>query len=325
MADAPPTPSGSGPGADIALVWLTVKDTTKDFAERTTANVCGSRKEAGNVRFDLFRSEKEPSTHILFEVYKSKEAAAAHKEQAHFAEWRPWLLDQLVACNAGPDGRVRRQYRAHGNKGADAFRGGDMNPDAHTGLVHVSVKPGTEDQFVAATLKNQAGVRANEPNAIRFDILQQEDEPTKFILFEVFKDEEAVALHKTMEYFLDWRKEVQDMMLDPRRFEKVQFQRVGEKSSLMKVTSKKNTAFYVRAATNFLKGSPDKPPVEELVLSALGEAINVAGAVATQIAGDGLATITKISTEYPEMASGDKSYGCAQIQIVLKPAADSKL
>lgn len=306
--------------ADIALVWLTVKGTTEDFAERTSANICGSRKEAENVRFDLFRSEKEPSTHILFEVYKSKEAAAAHKEQVHFTEWRPWLLDQLVA-----DGRVRKQYLAHGNKGVDAFRGGDMNPDAHTGLVHVSCKPGTEDQFVAATLKNQAGVRANEPNAIRFDILQQEDDPTKFVLFEVFRDEDAVAFHKTMPYFLDWRKEVQDMMLDPRRFEKVQFVRVGEKTSVMKVTSKKNKAFYVRAATNFLRGSPDKPPVEELVLSALGEAINVAGAVATQIAGDGLAKITKISTDYPEMASGDKSHGCAQIQIVLTPAKDSKL
>merc|ERR1712166_1389012 len=99
-------------------------------------------------------------------------------------------------------------------------------------------------------------------------------------------------------------------MQDPRRGEKVHFVPVGEKNAVMRVTAKKNVGFYSRAAATFLKGSVDKPAVEELVLSGLGEAIYIAGAVATQLEKDGLAKISKISTDYPDMASGDKSHGC---------------
>lgn len=302
--------------ADIALVWLTVKADTQDFVERTAVNVCGSRKEPENVRFDLFRSEKEPSTYVLLEVYKTTTGAAAHKEQSHFNEWKPWAMEQLVE-----NGRDRRQYRLHGGKGVAGFRGGDVSPENESTIVQVSCKPGTEDQFVECTLKNQKGVLANEPDNIRFDILQQVEDPTKFVLFEVFKDAAAVEFHKTMQHYLDWRDEVLDMMKDKRAGQKVRFVPVGEKNAVMKVTAKKNAGFYVRAATTFLQGSADKPPVEELVLSALGEAVYIAGATATQLQKDGLANITKISTDYPEMGEGDRRHGCAQIQIVLKPVA----
>ena len=89
------------------------------------------------------------------------------------------------------DGCERHRYKVHGGKGGvESFRGGDVFNDCHEKsmeitLVHISCRPGTESKFVKATLKNQAGVLANEPDAIRFDILQQEDDPTKFVLFEV--------------------------------------------------------------------------------------------------------------------------------------------
>jgi len=304
--------------ADIALIWLTVKAGKEEFVERTAVNVCASRKEADNVRFDLFSSKTEGdlTTYVLFEVYKTKAAAAAHKEQSHFTEWRPWLLEHLA-----PDGRDRRQYIVHGGKGSvNAFRGGDLSCEMETTVVHCSCKAGTEKQFVEATLKNQAGVAANEPNALRFDILQQEEDPTKFVLFEVFKDAEAVAFHRTQKHYLDWRNEVQDMMQDPRRGEKVVLQPVGEKNAVMKLTAKKPVGFYTRAATTFIQGSGDKPAVEELELLALGDAINTAAAVASKLEKDGLAEITKISTDYPDMeARGEKQHGCAQIQIVMKP------
>jgi len=306
--------------ADIALVWLTVKEGTKDFVERTAPNVIASRKESENVRFEMLRSTGTPNTYVLFEVYKSKAAAAAHKEQSHFADWKPWITENLAE-----NGRDRRQYRVHGGKGLAAFRGGDVSPDNDVTLVHVSCKPGTENQFIEAILKNQAGVTEHETDAIRFDILQQEDDPTKFILFEVFKNADAVAHHKTFKHFLDWRQEVQDMMAEGRRGEKVQIIPVGEKTATMKVTAKKNAGFYIRAATTFLQGSGDRPPVEELTISALGEAVNIAGAIAAKIEKDGLAKIAKITTDYPDMGSGDKSYGCAQLQIVLTPANNSKM
>merc|ERR1719284_1444419 len=95
----------------------------------------------------------------------------------------------------------------------------------------------------------------------------------------------------------------------------------------MKVSMKKGIGFYMRAATSFLKGidakpaEGDKPAIEakpavdELKISGLGEAINCAVSVATKVEADGLATVTKIETNYPEMTSGR---GCAQITITVK-------
>merc|ERR1740138_1239850 len=94
----------------------------------------------------------------------------------------------------------------------------------------------------------------------------------------------------------------------------------------MKVSNKKGTGFYIRAAGSFLKGVPaqeakdDKPaleamdPVDALKISGLGEAINTAVATAAAVTKDGLATIKSIETQYPDMTSGR---GCAQIVINL--------
>eukprot|EP00930_Biecheleria_cincta_P051490 TRINITY_DN3667_c0_g1_i11.p3 TRINITY_DN3667_c0_g1~~TRINITY_DN3667_c0_g1_i11.p3 ORF type:complete len:104 (+),score=27.63 TRINITY_DN3667_c0_g1_i11:111-422(+) len=95
----------------------------------------------------------------------------------------------------------------------------------------------------------------------------------------------------------------------------------------MKVSSKKPANFYVRSAASFLKGIDAKaasdgkeaveakPPVDVLKISGLGEAIDVAVTAATKAQADGLATIEKIETSYPEMTSGR---GCGHIVITLK-------
>jgi len=95
----------------------------------------------------------------------------------------------------------------------------------------------------------------------------------------------------------------------------------------MKVTMKKGSGFYIRAAATFLKGAegreasegkealPELKPVDQLKVSGLGEAINVAVAVSAKMEADGLAKIIKVKTRYPEMTSGR---GCGQICIQLK-------
>jgi autoinducer 2-degrading protein len=60
----------------------------KDFAEATIENHEASVKEAGNVRFDVLQSEDDPSYFLLYEAYKSDEAASAHKETPHYRTWR---------------------------------------------------------------------------------------------------------------------------------------------------------------------------------------------------------------------------------------------
>eukprot|EP00929_Paragymnodinium_shiwhaense_P016190 TRINITY_DN1243_c0_g2_i1.p2 TRINITY_DN1243_c0_g2~~TRINITY_DN1243_c0_g2_i1.p2 ORF type:complete len:104 (-),score=45.20 TRINITY_DN1243_c0_g2_i1:131-442(-) len=95
----------------------------------------------------------------------------------------------------------------------------------------------------------------------------------------------------------------------------------------MKCTMKKPVGFYIKSAQAFLKGvdaveatddkeaKEAKPPVEEMKISGLGEAINAAVSAAVRAEAEGLATITKVETLYPEMTSGR---GCAQIVLTLK-------
>lgn len=81
--------------------------------------------------------------------------------------------------------------------------------------VFVKVKPGTEDAFKAASLAN-ARQSAQEPGIARFDVIQQIDDPTKFVLVEVYKNAEAPVAHKDTAHYNIWRETVADMMAEPR-------------------------------------------------------------------------------------------------------------
>jgi len=85
----------------------------------------------------------------------------------------------------------------------------------------------------------------------------------------------------------------------------------------MKVTNQKAVGFYIRSAISFLKGTEDKPAVDVLELSALGNAINSVIAVAGRMDRDKIATIERIETHYADVQSGGQTRGCAQIKILL--------
>ncbi|CAE8598510.1 unnamed protein product [Polarella glacialis] len=102
--------------------------------------------------------------------------------------------------------------------------------------------------------------------------------------------------------------------------EKVGAKEGGETTAVMKVTAKKNVGFYMCAAASFLRGTEDKKPVEELTLTALGQAIDIVASVATRVQKEGLATIKSVSTHYadvPASSDGDAVRGCAQLKVVL--------
>jgi autoinducer 2-degrading protein len=82
--------------------------------------------------------------------------------------------------------------------------------------VFVSVKPGSEDDFLQASLEN-ARASSLEEGIARFDVIQQEDDPTKFVLVEVYKNGDAPAAHKGTNHYAQWRKRVEHMMDEPRK------------------------------------------------------------------------------------------------------------
>lgn len=81
--------------------------------------------------------------------------------------------------------------------------------------VHVHVKPECVHAFVAATLAN-ARASVQEPGVARFDVVQQSDDPTRFVLVEVYRNPAAPAAHKETAHYATWRDTVAPMMAAPR-------------------------------------------------------------------------------------------------------------
>ena len=81
--------------------------------------------------------------------------------------------------------------------------------------VHVHVKPDSVEAFKEASLEN-AMSSVQEPGIARFDVIQQLDDPTRFILVEVYRTPDDPAAHKETAHYQKWRDGVADMMVEPR-------------------------------------------------------------------------------------------------------------
>lgn len=81
--------------------------------------------------------------------------------------------------------------------------------------VHVHVKPEFVEAFAKASVEN-ASQSVKEPGVARFDVIQQQDDATRFILVEVYRTAEAPARHKATAHYLKWRDAVAPMMAEPR-------------------------------------------------------------------------------------------------------------
>jgi len=82
--------------------------------------------------------------------------------------------------------------------------------------VHVHVKAEFVEAFKQATIAN-ARESVEEAGIAGFDVVQQTDDPTKFILVEVFRTAEAPAAHKQTDHYTRWRDSVAEMMAEPRQ------------------------------------------------------------------------------------------------------------
>ncbi len=85
-------------------------------------------------------------------------------------------------------------------------------------IVHVLVRvvPGSEQAFLSATLANAEASR-REPGILRFDVLQDREDPRRFVLVEIYVDEAAAAAHKQTVHYARWRDAVTGLMAEPRR------------------------------------------------------------------------------------------------------------
>ena len=82
-------------------------------------------------------------------------------------------------------------------------------------VVNVSVKPESVAEFIEATRANHLGTR-QEPDNLRFDVLQRNDDTNRFVIYEAYAEEGGFAAHQRTEHYLKWKEAVAPMMADPR-------------------------------------------------------------------------------------------------------------
>jgi quinol monooxygenase YgiN len=81
--------------------------------------------------------------------------------------------------------------------------------------VQVHVKADAIEAFRTATLAN-SGASIREPGVLRFDVFQDQDDPTRFVLVEVYRSADAHAAHRNTPHYAAWRTTVDDLMAEPR-------------------------------------------------------------------------------------------------------------
>ncbi len=81
--------------------------------------------------------------------------------------------------------------------------------------VHVHVKPEHIEAFHRATVQN-AAASVEEPGVARFDVMQQADDPTRFVLVEVYRNLDATVKHKQTSHYHTWAATVTDLLAEPR-------------------------------------------------------------------------------------------------------------
>jgi autoinducer 2-degrading protein len=82
-------------------------------------------------------------------------------------------------------------------------------------FVYVHVLPESVEAFRAASLAN-AAASIHEPGIVRFDVIQETADPTRFVLVEVYRGQEGAAAHKQTTHYQTWRDTVAPMMAEPR-------------------------------------------------------------------------------------------------------------
>ena len=86
----------------VTIVYVSVKpENIAAFKEACRLNHENSIQEPGNLRFDILQSADEPAKFVLYEAYKTKQDAAAHKEAAHYQSWRETVAGWMAEPRQG--------------------------------------------------------------------------------------------------------------------------------------------------------------------------------------------------------------------------------
>lgn len=207
--------------AYIAVVDVNVTQGGEEaFLTASLANARESVKEEDNCRFDILQSQENPLLFTLVEIYGSEEGPVGHKGTDHYLSWRDAVADLM----ASP--RQASQWDTVFPSASSGYRPDvillEREESVYLDITHtdVDVKPGREDDFAEATIRCIKDTLKMEDSNYRFDLLRNVDDPTKFLMIQVYRKPEFTERHRRTDHFARWRDTVADMMATPRKFKK---------------------------------------------------------------------------------------------------------
>eukprot|EP00425_Heterocapsa_triquetra_P041531 CAMPEP_0195089582 /NCGR_PEP_ID=MMETSP0448-20130528/28826_1 /TAXON_ID=66468 /ORGANISM="Heterocapsa triquestra, Strain CCMP 448" /LENGTH=290 /DNA_ID=CAMNT_0040123317 /DNA_START=1 /DNA_END=873 /DNA_ORIENTATION=+ len=206
--------------AHIAIVEVDVKPGDEDaFLEASLANARESTREESNQRFDVLQNQKDPTKFALVEIYRGEQGPIQHKATPHYATWRETVADMMASPRSATQYDTIFPGTASGYNAVALILERDIGVFFDITHVYVDVLPGQEEAFIDATIENAKGSLREDEN-MRFDIMQSVEDPTKFLLVEVFRSSEGAFAHKGTPHYETWRDTVAGMMASPRQAKK---------------------------------------------------------------------------------------------------------
>jgi len=290
----------------------------EEFLACIQANQAGTLSKEPLARYYIWGEESDNSNVFRFhERYEGKAGFEAHSKQPHFANWEKFASTDPF--RTPPEVFF---WEEHGGTHPNGAAAPEASSRHYTLNGKICVKPEQREEFIKAFSANQAG-SLKESSVIDFTFGADTSDPNVFHFFERYAGgREALESHKKTDHFAEFKKFAESGAFAQPPAVAV-YQEIVPGAVEMKVTSKKSTGFYTKSAKAFLGGVEDKDgkkrePVKTLHISGLGDAITIASAVAATVEAEGLASIGKIETSYPEMNSASGGRGCARILISLE-------
>jgi autoinducer 2-degrading protein len=85
----------------VAVTIFVKPDKVNDFVAATLDNARNTRREPGNIRFDVLRAQDDPTRFMLYEVYQQKDDFAKHQQTKHYARWKNAVTDWMAQTRVG--------------------------------------------------------------------------------------------------------------------------------------------------------------------------------------------------------------------------------
>ena len=199
--------------ASYAVTYVELKiDRAAEGARALRDYAAQTRKETGNLAFELFQESARPNRFAILEAWNSRAALDGHYRDAATAK----LLSQLSPLRGAPDDR--RMYDAL-YASAPANRSGTIYV-----MTHVDVMPPYADG-AASLLKAMRAETPRDPGNIGYDILRQQHEPNHFTVAEVWASAKAFESHLGADHTVSFRQKLLPMtgaLYDERVFTQLQ-------------------------------------------------------------------------------------------------------